>query len=104
MASYSSNVTQKINGAVNTTFLGAPTALTAMLTVPAGQRAELNLNVTTTSSVTIYVSGVLLVSPSNTYSGKVHLGPGQSLQIQRSGTPTTNVSVGISGLTYINTP
>jgi len=102
MATYSSNVTLKVNGAVDYyhsggSVVGQVTAYTA----PSTGYAVVNLYATASTGTTSwYIGGNLIGSSDSFLPAQIYLGPSRVLQYSASGDHTVHAT----GVSFINTP
>lgn len=79
MATYSSNVTIKVNAAVFANYTGGGAGNVTMYTAPANGYAIVGL-LRLSGSTSVFINGIL-ISVSASPASFFHLGPGQSFQV-----------------------
>ena len=111
MATYSSNTTIKMVGAISATGTRSSTGLTTVYTVPANHYALVNIGLSSTGgntySACLNLDTIQVVQASGTAifgGGSFYLGPGQSVILNCSNFSSGTMTLKVSGVTFTNTP
>lgn len=101
MATYSSNVTLKVNGAVDYYHSGGSiVGQVTVYTAPSTGYAVVNLYATASTGTTSWYIGGNLIAASSVLPTQIYLGPSQVLQYSASGAHIVHAT----GVSFVNTP